>query len=137
MYDKQAKENVKNLVAKAVGDNLHQRIENSLPAIHAMPGMSTVSKSTIFRWFKSPTFGPKNAPAARSAIAKTSTSTIDQVRRMIEDSGGLISLRTIAAHTGISQQSVANIIKVHLEMYAFKLIDKPGAKRENDTSVQV
>ena len=125
MYGKELKEKIKNLVAKATGETLHQRIESSLPAIHAMPGLSAINKSTIFRWFKDRPFGPKNATAARSAIAKTSTETIDKVRQMIEEAGGFISLRTIASHTGIHHTTVADIIHKHLEMHAFKFINGP------------
>lgn len=125
-YGQRIREQVREIVAKAPSATLSQRIDNSMQEISQINGLShTPSKFTIYKWFKEKPFGPQNSTAARSAIAKTSTPTIDSIKQMIEEAGGFISLSPLAAHTDLCKNSVAKIIKVHLQMYAFKFIKGP------------
>ena len=115
-YGERLKQQIKDIIAKAPGVNLSERIDNSLEAIGQVNGLGPVvpSRATLFRWFKAKPYGPLNSTAARSAIAKTSDSTINSVRVMIEEAGGFISLSTLSAHTGVCRKTVAKISDARL-----------------------
>ena len=121
MYTKEQRDHILHIVNTAEGLTLKDRIENSLPLLEH-EGYVNIHISTIYRWLQAKPLGPRNAQAARTAIARAEQSVIDQVHQLIIDNSGFISTRKIAAELAISKSSVSNMIRKHLNMRPFKFI---------------